>query len=473
MRCKDDSYKWFLGRGRVITRLPDDTAARIIGTSTDIDAIKNAEAETERLSQRLQIAINAGKMGIFDLDIENNYLSWDDRMFELYDVSKDNFSHNYQAWEDRIHPEDYQRTAHEFRQALNSNKNLDTEFRIITPKGQIRWIRAKAQVLRNNLGKAVTMLGMNWDITSEKKMVHDLFTEKERLSTTLNAIGDAVIVTDEAGIISFINPIAEQLIGCNASVAVGKNLYDICKIISESTGELLENPIAACLKNKEIYYFKEGGILINHIGARYFIQNSAAPIILPTGEVVGSVLVLQDVTINRNLQAELKHQATHDVLTGLINRREFELKIRSLINDERQTIQSNSLFFIDLDNFKSVNDSAGHAAGDELLRRIAELFTQTVRETDTVVRLGGDEFAIILPDCTVENATSIARTLIDKIKQYRFLWENKSYEIGLSIGIVNFKPKQISLEALLSRADIACYTAKSHGGNHCTISTST
>ncbi len=469
IRCKDNSYKWFLGRGKVIARSISGTGTRVIGTITDIDAIKKSEAETEQLSQRLQMALDSGKVGIFNYDIQKDVLDWDDRMFELYRTPPSQFTHNFEAWKSCVHPDDLPDTLRRFRESVDQMKNFDAEFRLLFPDTGICWIRAKAQVLRDKNGKPASMLGMNWDITSEKQLIHDLYTEKERLSTTLKAIGDAVIVSDAHGIISFINPIAEQLVGCSAHYAVGKNLYEICKIISENTGELLESPIDACLSRRSSLYVKQEGILINHVGARFYIQDSAAPIILPSGEIAGCVLVMQDVTLNRNLQTELKHQATHDVLTGLINRREIELKIKSLISDTRKQKNVNSLFFVDMDNFKIVNDTAGHAAGDELLRRIAEILTNCVRNSDTVARLGGDEFAILLPECSTEDATLIAKKIIDQVKHYIFVWNEKSYSIGVSIGLVTFRTNEMTLEAVLSQADIACYTAKNLGGDRVSI----
>lgn len=470
LKCKDGTYKWVLGRGKVILSSSESkNALRAIGTCTDINSLKIAEAEAEKLSQRLLIAIESGKVGVWDLDLEKDYLIWDEHMFELYDIHPDTFTHNFQAWEKCIHPEDLQNTVKNYYQALAGLIPFDTEFRIIHSNGDIRWIHARAKVIRKSNGQAKSILGMNWDITEDKKLLQDLSTQREKLQTTLKAIGDAVIVTDNKGTITFFNPVAEQLIACKAEYATGKHLYEICQIVSESTGELLDNPIDACLKRKETLHFHEEAVLINQVGAHYYIQDSTAPIILPSGELTGCVLVMQDVTMNRNLQAELKHQATHDVLTGLINRREIERKVKQIIDTSRVTRDKHALLFIDLDHFKIVNDTAGHAAGDELLRRVAEILNQAVRSSDTVARLGGDEFAIMLPDCQPENAYDIANKIIDKVKHYSFHWDNKSYEIGASIGLVNFETHTLSLEEILSRADIACYSAKNTGGNHVSI----
>lgn len=170
-----------------------------------------------------------------------------------------------------------------------------------------------------------------------------------------------------------------------------------------------------------------------------------------------------------DMESELKHLATHDPLTILINRREIELKIKSLIKVSKKAKKIHSLFFIDLDNFKVVNDTAGHASGDEFLRRIAEILTQCVRKTDIVARLGGDEFAVLLPDCSMEHAVHIARKMIERIKKYVFVWDDNAYSTSASLGLVTFKSDEVTLETILSQADIACYTAKNMGGDRVSI----
>ena len=175
--------------------------------------------------------------------------------------------------------------------------------------------------------------------------------------------------------------------------------------------------------------------------------------------------------VTRQLQIKLKHQATHDSLTGLINRRQFEAELNTLIDDPKATKETNSLLFLDLDNFKQVNDTAGHIAGDELLRKIAEILTKNVRSTDFVARLGGDEFAIILPACSQEKAISLAEGFIDKIINYPFTWDGHEHRISISVGLVSFQAHNVSLRALLNRADISCYAAKKEGGNRIHIFT--
>lgn len=468
MLCENDSYKWVLARGKVISKDKAGKAFRIIGTHTDIDAIKQSQEEIKLLSNRLQLALDTGKIGIFDYNIVKDTLIWDQRMYEIYGVGNDDFSHTFNGWKARIYAEDLPKVEREFHEALTSEKHLDIEFRIIN-NHKAHWIRATALVIRDLQSNPVSMLGMNWDITDEKDLVQELQTEKERLSTTLHSIGDAVIVTNEKGVINFINPAAEHILATNSHQAIGRDLYDICKITSETTDKAIENPIISCLNAGKPHASKQEGILTNKNDTRYFIQNSTSPIILPSGKTVGCIFVFQDITSNRNLQSELKHQATHDVLTGLLNRREMEHRIEVILSDARISKQEHALLFIDLDKFKNVNDSASHAAGDELLRRVANLLNQSVRTSDYVARLGGDEFAIILPNCTLQKTIEIANLIIDKIRNYTFYWQKANYNIDASIGITTFTAADDTLESILNHADIACYNAKNKGGGVFTV----
>lgn len=176
-----------------------------------------------------------------------------------------------------------------------------------------------------------------------------------------------------------------------------------------------------------------------------------------------------DITMRKHAESELQYQATHDTLTGLFNRREIESRLNVLINDTRTEKNINSLLFIDLDDFKIVNDTAGHAAGDAFLRKISEILIKSIRETDKVARIGGDEFVVILPECTQDSALAIANTIINNLKNYKFRWDDKEYSIGVSIGLVQFRSGEVTMENLLSCADSACYNAKNQGGNRAVV----
>lgn len=463
--CKDAIYRWILDKGKVIEKSSSHQPERMIGTYTDIHQLKMTEEESKKLSQRLLLAIEAGSAGIFEYDIHANFLNWDDRMLQLYGIDKHAFTPDLNSWFSRIHPDDLDREIALFQSVIKDKNEYETEYRIIYPSGEVRSLRAKGIILKNGYGTPYSLLGLNWDITDQKQLTTDLFHEKERLRVTLQSIGDAVIVVNDQGCIDYMNPIAEELLGYKTPEAQGKAIDEICYLMSEDNGKRLINPAITCLKNKMASYSHETSILVNKMDEYYYIQNYGSPIQSQSNEIIGAVLVLHDVTVNRDLQNELKYQASHDLLTGLINRREFEHQLSEIINHNEHSHHGHSLCFIDLDRFKIVNDTAGHAAGDELLRNLGVNLQQCIRESDTIARLGGDEFGLILPHCPIETAVSICEQIIQTLKNYKFTWNGKIYDVGASIGLVNFQPQTSNVATLMSQADVACYAAKNQGGN--------
>lgn len=195
------------------------------------------------------------------------------------------------------------------------------------------------------------------------------------------------------------------------------------------------------------------------------IEASIAPMKSDTGDLMGAVIVIQDVSHTRRLTKQLSYQASHDLLTGLYNRRKFEECLEEILLNVRAEDRHHSLFYMDLDNFKIVNDTCGHVAGDELLKQLPTLLNGVLRSGDIIARLGGDEFGVILENCGVEQATGIADKVRQKIKDYRFIWDDKTFEIGVSIGVLGINIDNAEMSQVLSSADIACYAAKGGGRN--------
>jgi diguanylate cyclase (GGDEF)-like protein len=206
-------------------------------------------------------------------------------------------------------------------------------------------------------------------------------------------------------------------------------------------------------------------VLIARDGTEYPIEDSAAPIRASNGEIIGVVLVFHDVTQSRYLARQLSWQANHDDLTGLFNRRTFELQLLDAIVGARSQGQHHVLCFLDLDQFKAVNDTCGHAAGDELLCQVTKLLQERVRVTDTLARLGGDEFGLLLHQCSLAQAEQVAEALRKRIQAFQFIWQGKVFTIGVSIGLAAINADCQNLNTVLSAADAACYAAKERGRN--------
>lgn len=291
-----------------------------------------------------------------------------------------------------------------------------------------------------------------------------VFAEKERAQVTLKSIGDAVISTRADGLIEYLNPVAERLTGWKAGEARGRPLAEVVHLIDEGTRVAVADPARSLLA-------RVGGIqpehpvLVTRSGQEIAVQESAAPIYDAEGSAVGAVFVFRDVTQERHLKRALSYQATRDALTGLINRREFDHRLQRAVTRAQRGEGQYALLYIDLDQFKLVNDTCGHQAGDRLMRSITGLLRTRVRASDTIARLGGDEFGILLGECTLDHAVHIADGVRQAIHGYRFEWGSTTLSIGASVGVVEIKRETASSASLLSAADIACYAAKEAGRN--------
>ena len=328
------------------------------------------------------------------------------------------------------------------------------------------WVSKNAQYYRDETGDVAGIEGTSHDITRLKHVQAELNAEKERALVTLAAIADGVIATDAEGRIDYINPVAETLTGWPATQALGKPLMEVLRVVDEDTRQLADDPVRQCLRSQRTYRIPGHPILLSAGGnAEYSIEARVAPIFNERAQVTGTALVFHDVTELRGLAREMSYQAAHDMLTGLVNRREFELRVEAAIQTARRENLEHALCYLDLDQFKVVNDTCGHTAGDELIKRIAAQLQMRIRESDTLARLGGDEFGVLLEACPLPKAVEIAEELRALIRGQRFDWEGHRFDLTVSIGVVAIGRDSGGLAELLSAADSACYVAKDSGRN--------
>ncbi len=306
---------------------------------------------------------------------------------------------------------------------------------------------------------------LNREVARRKHVESQLFAEKELAQVTLHSIADAVMSTDIEGRINYLNPVAEKLTGWSEAEARGRSMVEVFRIFSEKTREPVQNPVEEVLAYGHPVGLANHTVLVHRDGTEFAIDDSAAPIHDRDGRLIGAVMVLHDVTHARRLAAEVSYQASHDGLTGLLNRHAFEQRLRNLLEESEGMDGSHSLMFLDLDQFKVINDTCGHLAGDALLSVLGPVLQKHLRHSDLLARLGGDEFGVLLQHCPVPVAKRIAEALIEELENLNFTWEGKPFRIGLSIGQVNFSVDSWSLADLLSAADNACYLAKENGRN--------
>ncbi|MDO9370988.1 MAG: EAL domain-containing protein, partial [Gammaproteobacteria bacterium] len=288
---------------------------------------------------------------------------------------------------------------------------------------------------------------------------------KERAQVTLQSIGDAVITTDAEARVDYMNPVAEQLTGWTVAEARGQPLMQVFNAVHETTRAPLECPATLALREQRTTDLASHAALIRRDGVEFSIEDSTAPIRDRSGTVIGAVLVFHDVSHARVMANQIAYQARHDALTGLINRREFEAALKQALESAHNDNRQHAVCYIDLDQFKVVNDTCGHIAGDELLKQLAGRLQERVRGNDILARLGGDEFGVLLEGCPLDKAWGIADGLRAVAKEFRFAWQGKSFDVGASIGLVPINQDSGSLAEVLSAADSACYVAKDEGRN--------
>lgn len=282
---------------------------------------------------------------------------------------------------------------------------------------------------------------------------------------TLESIGDAVITTDANGSINYLNPLAEQMTGCAFDNAKGRNIIEIFNVSDDNDIRNYDDYLRNISDNEQSLSITNQAKLTNLNDEVIAIDFSLTPIIDETGKCIGTALTFRNMNKERELRTQLSYQACHDALTGLINRYEFEKRLAHLINLSIKDNSVHALFYLDLDEFKVVNDTCGHIAGDELLRQLASLLHGHVRSNDTIARLGGDEFGILLDDCAPEKAMVLATKLLHAIQDFHFVWEDKSFRVGASIGVVEINRHSKNITDVMGIADAACYSAKDSGRN--------
>jgi Amt family ammonium transporter len=303
------------------------------------------------------------------------------------------------------------------------------------------------------------------DISERQKIEDQLYQEKEKALVTLESIADGVITTNKEGMVEYLNTAAELFTGWSLNEAVGQPFSEVYQAHDETSGDILTRILEQPLNLSQPIPDSGTYHIYSKQGQRFVVQHTAAPIRDRNSLIIGAVIVFHDVTVAREMQKQLSHQATHDSLTGLMNRSAFETQTAELISQLLLEREEHVLCYLDLDQFKLVNDTCGHIAGDELLRQVAQVIKNELRSGDAIARLGGDEFGIILHTCPVTQGLKICNNIREAIKDFRFPWEDKQFSIGVSIGVVKIDSTVENLSQLLSWADTACYAAKDLGRN--------
>jgi diguanylate cyclase (GGDEF)-like protein/PAS domain S-box-containing protein len=415
--------------------------------------------------ERFNLAVTGSSDGLWDWKIQSDSLYYSPRFAELLGYADEALEPTMQCIYRLVHDEDRVRANEAMTSHLSSHTSFDIEVRMLTAGGDYRWFRVRGQSVRDVNGVAVRMAGALTDITDKQLAAAELFAEKERAQVTLASIADGVITTDIEGWVEYLNPVAESLTGWKWREARGLPIQALFRLVDETHHRQAANPIEIVLNEDRTIEAAANILLQRNDGTEIPVVHSAAPIRDRSGALVGVVLVLHDVSRERQYAAKLSYQASHDALTGLINRNEFERRLGLALQSAAQIGRHHSIMYLDLDQFKVVNDTCGHAAGDQLMRQVSLLLLTCLREGDTLARLGGDEFGVLLENCQPDAALRIADKLRQTLTEFHFTWGQLRFNIGVSIGLVNVDDGLFTLAEVLRAADTACYMAKEKGRN--------
>ncbi len=426
----------------------------------------NMASTLDDLVERDSLYRETANDGVWDFDGDTKKIRFSRRWKEMlgYDVDVDDITPD---WYRLVHPEDMSSVQSKMRDHLEGRSPLfRSVHRMRHCNGDWHWVTSQAKAILDGNGRLRRLVGVEVDINERKLYEEALFREKESAQITLQSIGDGVITTDEGNIVEYINPVAEELTGWKVDDATGRPLDEIFRAFHEETCEPLENPLAIAMRRNKSVKSNRPTLLIRRDGNELYIESTASPIRDGHSVISGGVLVFHDVSEARELNRKLSYHASHDVLTGLVNRREFERRVERALKSSESRETSYVVAHLDLDQFKIINDTCGHSAGDKLLEELGKLLKSKIRWRDTLARLGGDEFGILLESCTIEEAMTTADALREAIGEFRFQWDERSFRLTASVGIVPLTGGEAEdVASVLSAADSACAAAKDGGRN--------
>ncbi|CAB3809939.1 hypothetical protein LMG28688_07092 [Paraburkholderia caffeinitolerans] len=445
------------------------------------------EAEVRKNEERLSLGFAGINAGLWDWEVGSRQCYFSNWLYEQlgYDARPQASTpfDSETGLVQLVHPDDLPRVRQALRRHLARATPFDVEFRLHTLAGNYCWCRARGQAERDARGHAVRMVGCLFDISDLKTAEAQAHTEHELAEVTLASIGEAVIRTDQDARVTYCNAVAERILGRHAATILSRPFGTICDLRNGADDarslDILCSAHAASGAGGTSGTSSSGAAdlyVARPDGSRLAVDYSVSKLRDARGCAIGTVIVLYDVSALREHAARLAYQATHDELTDLYNRREFEQRLGALleagacsgiqsISGEQRERPAHSVMFLDLDQFKVVNDTCGHSTGDELIREVCSVLRKTLRATDIIARLGGDEFGVVLPHCPVAHAWQLAESLREAIAGIRFTGAGRIVQTSVSIGLVGDVASLACVKEVMKAADVACYMAKKKGRN--------
>jgi diguanylate cyclase (GGDEF)-like protein/PAS domain S-box-containing protein len=333
------------------------------------------------------------------------------------------------------------------------------------------WANVAVSALRDEEGLPIHLIAQIESLEARRRAEANVAEERERLRITLQSIDDAVITTDAQTHITYINAAAESLLGLDMNAVEGRRVDEVIHLLDPETSKAAANLMGQSALHRKVFRRERACLLIRTDGTFCHVTDIVSPVLEATGVLSGMVIVFHDVTLDVDRTRDLQHRAMHDPLTGLSNRAEFEEQLRTVFAKARHLDRPAAVMAIDLDRFKTVNDAAGHVAGDAVLRKVAAACRLAVRSSDIVGRLGGDEFAVILDNCAEDRAKHIGQQLLQALNPLEIEWGGSRYTTGASIGLTMNTMDMSDEKAWLESADQACFEAKRQGRGQLVIGT--
>ena len=440
-------------------------SAATLATAFDIQDLKESDLSRREAEVQLKLVQRAGRTVSWDWRISNDELT-------VYGLPRNLLTHGApaltttgKAFFNQVLPDDLVELKHAVRQSLNDRGPLFLEVGVIDPQGERIWLVLRGQAVVGRNGQTEHLVGVATDVSDRRRAAEVLVQEQETNLAMLASISDGVIRTDLEGKVVDLSSPAESITGLTLDEARGRSLKDILTFLDPDTGEILEDPIEHCLFSDSPLIQPQACRVRRHDGEEVHLRYHTALLRDHGSAAIGGVLVLKDMLEHKQLERGMVYLATHDPLTDLVNRTEFERRLGAALTEAHKMRRQDSLLYMDLDSFKLVNDTYGHPAGDKMLKQFTSFLKCRFRETDTLGRVGGDKFAVLLESCTIWQARELTDKLYRELKSFRFDWEDTSLPVSLSTGLAGVGPDEESVEKALAAAEAACYLAKQRGGN--------
>lgn len=459
---KNGQRIWVRAVGNV--EFENDEPVRIIGSFQDITTKVHDRNELIAAKEWTAYAAAKGRVGLWSLDTILGELNWDAQMASYFGFEAECQPKSVAEWMNVLSFESRSQLKDAIRNAIFSGADLDLELSLEISAGQQKFLKLVGAPHHDQENTVDRIQGACFDLTEHRQLMKRLEEQASKLSVTLSSIGDGVITTDEIGRVTWMNPEAEKITGRRVADVKGLVSSELLNILDEKTRQVVACPIQRCVKKRAVVILEPGAILLRPDGTEVAIDDSVAPLLDSENRIIGAVMVFRDTTAQRSQMRDTAFRANHDSLTGLLNREAFLRKLDDCLADPVKR-NGSYLFFIDVDHFKRINDSIGHAAGDAILACIADVLRESVDESAAVSRLGGDEFALLLRAKTVERAEAIGQDICRRAAENKCLKRStdKAISIGTSIGIVSLANQMITTPEAMRMADIAAYSAKNNG----------